>query len=71
VKVWKNIGMVERNEDGSFIMPEKYPDLKFMGTHPGSFEWSVDELVKFFDKFPDATVDMVTYICHFATSGTI
>ncbi len=137
VKVWKNIGMVERDKDSSFIMLdnpgfdplfdyleennipvcghlgepkncwlpidemtvnndkeyykeypqfhmylhpgfpsyeeqinardrmlEKHPGLKFMGAHLGSLEWSVDELAKFFDKFPNATVDMAARICH-------
>lgn len=137
VKVWKNIGMVEKNKDGKFIMiddpkldqvfnylekngiplcghlgeprncwlpvekmtvnndksyfkdnpeyhmylhPEypsyedqiiarnnmldKHPDLKFMGAHLGSLEWSVDELAKHFDKYENLTVDMAARICH-------
>lgn len=137
VKVWKNIGMVEKNIDGKFIMiddpkldqvfnylekngiplcghlgeprncwlpvekmtvnndksyfkdnpeyhmylhPEypsyedqiiarnnmldKHPDLKFMGAHLGSLEWSVDELAKHFDKYENLTVDMAARICH-------
>lgn len=137
VKVWKNIGMVEKNEDGEFIMIndpkfdpifsylqeegipvcghlgepkncwlpldemtvnndkryfknhpeyhmylhpeypsyedqimarnnllEKFPDLKFLGAHFGSLEWSVDEMAKHFDRFPKMTVDMAARMCH-------
>jgi predicted TIM-barrel fold metal-dependent hydrolase len=137
VKVWKNIGMVEKDKDGNFIMidnpqfdpifdyiekmdktvcghlgepkncwlpgdsmtvnndkryfaehpeyhmylhPEypsyeaqieardnmlkKHPNLRFMGAHLGSLEWSVDELAKRFDMFPNMTVDMAARICH-------
>jgi predicted TIM-barrel fold metal-dependent hydrolase len=137
IKVWKNIGMVEKDKNGKFIMidnpkfdtifnylakkgipvcghlgepkdcwlpvekmtvkndkqyykehpqyhmflhPEypsyedqikardnllrKHPDLHFMGAHLGSLEWSVDELAKHFDTFPNMTVDMAARICH-------
>lgn len=137
VKVWKNIGMVEKDKDGKFIMidnpkfdpifdyiekmgksvcghlgeprncwlpidqmtvnndkkyfaehpeyhmylhPEypsyedqiqardnmlrKHPHLRFMGAHLGSLEWSVDELAKHFEMFPNMTVDMAARICH-------
>lgn len=39
-------------------MLEKNPDLIFVGAHMGSLEWSVDELAKHFDKFPNAAVDL-------------
>lgn len=45
-------------------MLEKHPDLKFMGAHLGSLEWSVDELSKHFDRFPNSTVDMAARMCH-------
>jgi predicted TIM-barrel fold metal-dependent hydrolase len=137
MKVWKNIGMVEKDKEGKFIMidnpgfdaifnyieknhipvcghlgepkncwlpveemtvnndkkyyeqnsqyhmylhPEypsyedqieardnllrKHPDLHFMGAHLGSLEWSVDELGKHFEMFPNMTVDMAARICH-------
>ena len=137
VKVWKNIGMVEQDQDGRFIMIddpkfdsvfsyleenripvcghlgeprncwlpleemtvnndriyfkdhpeyhmylhpeypsyeeqiaardrmlEKHPDLIFMGAHLGSLEWSVDEMVKHFERFPNSTMDMAERICH-------
>jgi predicted TIM-barrel fold metal-dependent hydrolase len=45
-------------------MLEKHPNLRFMGAHLGSLEWSVDELAKHFDRFPNMTVDMAARICH-------
>lgn len=138
IKVWKDIGMVEKDHDGSFIMIdnpkfdpifdyleengipvcghlgepkncwlpidsmsvnndkhyykdhpeyhmylhpeypsymdqinardhvlEKHPNLKFMGAHLGSMEWSVDFMAEHFDRFPNLTVDMAARICHF------
>jgi len=137
VKVWKNIGMVDRDKDGKFIMIDnekfdpiftyleknniplcghlgepkncwlpleemtvnndrlyfkehpqyhmylhpdfpsyedqiiardnmlrKHPDLHFMGAHLGSLEWSVDELARHFEMFPNSTVDMAARMCH-------
>jgi hypothetical protein len=131
VKIWKNVGMVERNEQGHLIMiddpgfdgvmahieaqhvpliahqaepkncwlpleamttendrsyfrehpeyhmylhPEmpsyedlmaardrfvaRHPRLSFVGAHMASLEWSVDELAKFLDAYPNATVDL-------------
>ncbi len=45
-------------------MLKKHPNLRFMGAHLGSLEWSVDELAKRFDMFPNMTVDMAARICH-------
>ncbi|MCF6332771.1 MAG: amidohydrolase [Draconibacterium sp.] len=45
-------------------MLDKHPNLKFIGAHLGSLEWSVDELAKFFDKYPNASVDMAARMCH-------
>jgi predicted TIM-barrel fold metal-dependent hydrolase len=39
-------------------MLERNPRLKFIGAHIGSLEWSVDELQKFLDRYPAATVDL-------------
>jgi len=39
-------------------MLEKHPDLKFIGAHLGSLEWSIDELASRLDKFPNMAVDM-------------
>jgi predicted TIM-barrel fold metal-dependent hydrolase len=46
-------------------MLERHPDLKFVGAHLGSLEWSVDELAKRLDKFPNMAVDMAARIPHF------
>lgn len=43
---------------------EKHPDLQFIGAHLGSLEWSVDELAKRLDKFPNMAVDMAARISH-------
>jgi predicted TIM-barrel fold metal-dependent hydrolase len=39
-------------------MLEKNPDLVFIGCHLASIEWSVDELAKFLDRFPNSAVDL-------------
>ena len=39
-------------------MLEKHPNLTFMGAHLGSLEWSLDELAKRLDKFPNMHVDL-------------
>lgn len=43
-------------------MLEKNPELIFIGAHMGSLEWSVDELAKRLDKFPNMFVDMAARI---------
>jgi predicted TIM-barrel fold metal-dependent hydrolase len=43
----------------------KHPGLIFVGAHLGSLEWSVDELAKRLDKFPDMGVDLAERIVHF------
>jgi len=39
-------------------MLEKNPDLKFINAHLGSLEWSLDELAKRLDKYPNMAVDL-------------
>ena len=39
-------------------MLAKHPNLHFLGAHLASLEWSVDELAKFLDRFPNAVVGM-------------
>lgn len=46
-------------------MLEKHPDLVFVGAHLGSLEWSVAELAKRLDRFPNMAVDMAARIVHF------
>ena len=36
----------------------RHPTLSFVGAHLASLEWSVDELARFLDAFPNATVDL-------------
>ncbi len=40
------------------------PELNFVGAHLGSLEWSVDELAKRLDKYPNMAVDMAERISH-------
>jgi len=46
-------------------MLEKHRDLRFVGAHLGSLEWSLDELAKRFDEFPNMAVDMAERVSHF------
>jgi hypothetical protein len=39
-------------------MLERNKEIPYMGAHIGSLEWSLDELGKFFEKFPNAAVDL-------------
>lgn len=43
---------------------DKHPNLKFIGTHLGSMEWSVDEIAKRLDKYPNMAVDLTARISH-------
>jgi predicted TIM-barrel fold metal-dependent hydrolase len=36
----------------------RHPHLSFVGAHMASLEWSVDELARFLDRFPNANVDL-------------
>lgn len=45
-------------------MLKKHPGLKFIGAHLASLEWSVDELAKRLDQFPNMAVDMAARISH-------
>jgi len=45
-------------------MLKKHPDLHYMGAHLGSLEWSLDEMARHFDMFPNMTVDMAARMCH-------
>ncbi len=39
-------------------MLDRNPKIKFMGAHMASLEWSVDRLAAFFDRYPNAVVDL-------------
>lgn len=43
-------------------MLDKNPNMIFVGAHLGSLEWSVDELAKRLDKYPNMSVDMAARI---------
>ncbi|WP_025764517.1 amidohydrolase family protein [Dyadobacter tibetensis] len=45
-------------------MLAKHPGLRFVGAHLGSLEWSLDELAKTLDKYPNMAVDMAERISH-------
>lgn len=45
-------------------MLAKHPRLRFDGAHLASLEWSLDELAKRLDKFPNMVVDMAERISH-------
>lgn len=45
-------------------MLTKHPNLKYIGCHLGSREWSVDELAKTLDRFPNMAVDLAARISH-------
>ncbi|MDB6091630.1 MAG: amidohydrolase, partial [Gammaproteobacteria bacterium] len=36
----------------------RHPKLNFVGAHLASLEWSVDELARFLDTYPNATADL-------------
>lgn len=43
---------------------EKFSNLKFVGAHLGSLEWSYKELSKRFDKYPNFMVDLSSRLGH-------
>jgi predicted TIM-barrel fold metal-dependent hydrolase len=43
---------------------ERHPNMRFVGAHLGSLEWSVDELAKRLDNYPNMAVDMAARIGH-------
>lgn len=46
------------------LLLEKHPNLKFVGAHLGSMEWSVDEMAKRLDKFPNMALDFAERVGH-------
>ncbi len=55
----------ERQVESRDNVLEKHPNLRVVGAHLGSLEWSVDELAKRLDRYPNFAVDMAARICHF------
>ncbi len=46
-------------------MLKKHPNLRYVGCHLGSMEWSVDEMATWLDQFPNYGLDMAARIVHF------
>jgi len=42
----------------------KHPNMRFIGAHLGSLEWSVDELGRELDQFPNMAVDLAARLIH-------
>ncbi|SEN75162.1 Amidohydrolase [bacterium A37T11] len=42
----------------------KHPELKFVGAHLGSLEWSLEEMSKHLDRFPNDALDMAARLSH-------
>ncbi len=55
----------ERQVESRDNVLAKHPDLTLVGAHLGSLEWSVGELAKRLDQFPNFAVDMAARVCHF------
>lgn len=49
---------------------EKFPQLRFIGAHLASLEWSVDELAKRLDSYPNLVVDTAERLCHLQHQAT-
>lgn len=45
-------------------MLNKHPNLIFIGAHLASLEWSVDELSKWLDAYPNSAVDLAERVVH-------
>ncbi|WP_335966551.1 amidohydrolase family protein [Galbibacter sp. PAP.153] len=43
---------------------KKFPNLKYVGLHLFSMEWSIDEVAKRLDTFPNTMTDLAERICH-------
>jgi predicted TIM-barrel fold metal-dependent hydrolase len=50
---------------------KKYSDLDFIGAHLASLEWSVDELAKRLDSYPNLKVDLAARMNHLQNQSNI
>ncbi|MEX0646479.1 MAG: amidohydrolase family protein [Balneolaceae bacterium] len=41
-----------------------HPDLRFIGLHLASLEWSIEKLANWLDNYPNAGVDLAERVCH-------
>ena len=55
----------ERQVESRDNVLANHPNLTLVGAHLGSLEWSVGELAKRLDQFPNFAVDMAARVCHF------
>jgi hypothetical protein len=55
----------ERQVESRDNVLAKHPNLTLVGAHLGSLEWSVGELAKRLDMYPNFAVDMAARVCHF------
>ena len=51
-------------------MLDKHPNIRFVGLHLASLEWSVDEVAKRLDKYPNMSVDTAERISHLQYQAT-
>lgn len=49
----------------------RHPEMRFVAAHLASLEWSVDELAKRFDRFPNMAADMAARISHLQYQSAI
>lgn len=54
----------EEQVDARVRFLEKHSNLRYVGAHLGSLEWSVDELAEHLDRFENMAVDMAARIVH-------
>lgn len=54
----------EMHIEGRDRLLEKHPDLVYVGAHLASLEWSIDELAKRFEAFPNMSADLTERICY-------
>src|SRR5471032_3402899 len=45
-------------------MLDRHPRLRFVGVHLASLEWDVDEVARFLDRYPGASVDVAARIMY-------
>ncbi|EKF55208.1 putative TIM-barrel fold metal-dependent hydrolase [Galbibacter marinus] len=43
---------------------DKFPNLKYVGLHLFSMEWSIDQVAERLDKYPNSKTDLAERICH-------
>ena len=51
-------------------MLDRHPQLRYVGVHLASLEWDVDEVARFLDHYPNASVDVAARIVHLEQQAT-